>query len=147
MVASRRRSKAGAGEAGHVLVFALVVVVILTIALSLVALLVSEHQRALNREIRAIRLTALADAALALTLAELALDPGFGGLSRSPFGQGEIESEVEPLSPAEAEVVCRATWRGHTRVTRARVALGPRGPRVVEWWVERGAGPSASAQP
>lgn len=130
-----RRGSAPA-QAGHVLVFALVVVVLLTMALSLVAQLLNERQRALMREISSIELTALSDAALALTLAELATNVDFAGVENRDFGEGEIESEVHSLSPIEAEVVCRASYRGRDQSTRSRVLLGGGGPRVIEWRLE-----------
>jgi hypothetical protein len=128
---SHRRAQRGA-----VLVFTLVVVVILTLGLALVVMVLDERQRALRLEIAGIELTALTDAALALTLAELASDPNYSGARRRELGRGEIESSVELLSPDAAEVLSRATFLGRSRTTRARVFLSRGAPRVLEWAVE-----------
>jgi hypothetical protein len=67
--------KPRAGEGGQILILSLLVVVLLTTALLLIAAALEARMKAVRREAAAVRLTALADAALAETLARLSPPP------------------------------------------------------------------------
>lgn len=147
MVTARRRGRSRpqpqsrppsqSQESGQILLFSLLVVLLLSIAMGLVASLAAERQKALGREAEDIRLTALADAALAETLADLAGSSGSGGIEERDFGGGTIESEVRAGSGTMLEIVARATWRKRTRAVVATVEVGGPLPKVVAWRVLR----------
>ena len=116
---------------GHGLILALVVVVVMTTALGLLAASMTMGMREVQREVRIVSLIALVDAAMAETLAYLAEDEDFPGVSERPFGGGMISSEVRLLGEGRAEVVGSATYGGRQRSIRAEVLLTSRGPRVL----------------
>ncbi len=123
------------GESGQILLFSLLVVLLLSIAMGLVASLAAERQKALGRESEALHLAALADAALAETLARLAQGPGMAGVDERGFGGGTIASEVRAGSGTELEVLARATWRGRARTVLATVEVSGSRPKVTVWRV------------
>jgi len=120
------------GERGFALILALMVLLILTAAVAV--LVASLHRQAQTnlRQINSLQARALADAALAETLAELDWSPAFGGVDRHPLGTGWIASRVERNGR-------RATVRLEVEVAlfyqevEAEVELGSRRPRVLSW--------------
>ena len=124
-------------ESGQILLFSLLVVLLMSIAMGLVASLVAERQQAQRREAEVIQLTALADAALAETLAKLADGAGSGGVAERDFGGGTIASEVRAGAGTVLEVIARATWREGSRTVLATVEVGGPRPRVTGWRVLR----------
>ncbi len=119
-------------QRGHALLFVLLVMTLLTLALSLVANLVAERQRAVDLEVREVRLQALLDAALAESVARLAADLG-GWVDEAELGGGTYSSEVRQLSSERVEVLIRAEISGSRRRARAVVDLSDERPRVVRW--------------
>jgi hypothetical protein len=103
------------------LVAALVVMLLLGGALALLAASLQLRMRIVRDETRAIRLTALSDAAVAATLAELAKLWSFPGLAERPYGGGTISSEVREIDFTRNEIVARAAYAG--RVRRVRVVV------------------------
>lgn len=131
----RRRAPAGNGtEDGQILLLSLLVVVVLTAALLLIAATLQSRMKLARAETAAIRLTALADAALAETLAHLAADPAYPGLPEREFGGGTIASRVDG-GGAAVTVRARADYRGRRRTVRAAVQLTVLGPVVLDWRV------------
>jgi hypothetical protein len=124
----RRRS-----ESGHALIFALMALLMVSVAGALLAGSLLLHLRAAHHEADDVRLAALADAAVAASLAELAASPASRGLIEREFGGGGIASEIEHPEPERAVVVARAVYRGRTRRVHAEVRLTAAGPRVVAW--------------
>ncbi|HEX4953246.1 MAG TPA: hypothetical protein VF017_07625 [Thermoanaerobaculia bacterium] len=122
-------------ERGQVLLVALFALLLLSTALALVALLVTEEQRAARREVGSLTLAALTDAALAESLARLAAGRSFPGLAERDFGGGTIRSELEWLGSERLEIRAHASWRGRVRSVRAEVDLTAGPPRVVSWRV------------
>jgi ABC-type Co2+ transport system permease subunit len=98
-------------------------------------LLVGQHLHIgfseLQTERRQVNLIALSDAALAETLAGLAADPSFSGVSAHPFGNGTIASTVSPAGHGLVTVVARARFAGWQGTLKAEVEVT--GPRVVRW--------------
>jgi hypothetical protein len=90
-------------------------------------------------EERSVRLTALSDAAMAETLAELS-EKGiaFAGVAERPVEGGTMSSSVRIVSAWEVEVLAIGSRGGWSSVIRAKVSLIS-GPRVV-WW-QRTQGP------
>jgi hypothetical protein len=91
------------------------------------------HLRAAHHEADDVRLAALADAAVAASLAELAASPFSRGLTERDFGGGGIASDIDRPEPERVVVVARAVYRGRTRRVHAEVRLTAAGPRVVAW--------------
>ncbi|HSL18782.1 MAG TPA: hypothetical protein VLB51_12820, partial [Methylomirabilota bacterium] len=81
---------------------------------------------------RTVRLTALADAAVAGTLAELAMDRYDRGLAERSLGEGLVSSTVSQVGQHEVEVVALASVRGWRATVVARVDV-QHGPRVLRW--------------
>ena len=118
---------------GHGLVLALFVLVIMTTALGLLALSMTMCELEVRREVRTVNLIALSDAAMAETLAHLAVDEDFDGVEERPFGEGLISSEVTALGTHTVQVVANATYAGQERAMRGEVLLTLSGPVVIDW--------------
>jgi hypothetical protein len=125
-LAARRR------EAGYALLVALMVVFLVSVALSLIALSLAVRLSSARLEARGVTLSALCDAALAETLAGLAAG-GAGGVSSHAFGGGQIGSQVESLGPQQFVVTATATYGGRARTVVANVVRDAQGTRVVHW--------------
>lgn len=120
-------------ERGQALVLALLAVLVLGAALALVAgSLVSRMQR-LRVESRETALLALADAAVAETLANLAGRPSAGGLAEKPFGGGTVESTVAHGAAGAFTLVAHASFRGAEMGVEVRGRITDEGPRVTAW--------------
>lgn len=121
-------------ESGFALPAVLLAILLLSIALALVAASLQLRMGLVRREARSVTLTALSDAALAETLAELSEDAHFLGVPEHALGPGRLRSEVRRLSPGRYEVVATAVHAGRERTVEAEV-LRPIGApaRVVRW--------------
>ncbi|HEX6862670.1 MAG TPA: hypothetical protein VF414_07640 [Thermoanaerobaculia bacterium] len=121
-------------DTGFALASVLLAVLLLSIGLALVAASLQLRMGLVRREARSVTLTALSDAALAETLAELGENAYFHGVPEHGLGPGRLRSEVRFLSPGRYEVVATATFAGSERTVEAEV-LRPAGgaPRVVRW--------------
>ena len=74
---------------------------------------------------------ALTDAAMAESLAQLARNIQFPGVTEHRFGGGLISSEVTEVGTKRVIVEARASYGGRNRSLRAEVLLTPSGPRVL----------------
>jgi type II secretory pathway pseudopilin PulG len=121
-------------DTGFALVSVLLAILLLSIGLALVAASLQLRMGLVRGEARSVNLTALSDAALAETLAELGENAYFHGVPEHGLGPGRLRSEVRFLSPGRYEVVATATCAGRERTVEAEV-LRPAGaaPRVVRW--------------
>jgi hypothetical protein len=90
-------------------------------------------------EERSVRMTALSDAAMAETLAELS-DKGiaYAGIPERRVEGGTMSSSVRVVSAWEVEVLAVGSRNGWSSVIRAKISL-LNGPKVV-WW-QRTQGP------
>ncbi len=131
MVTARGRHRRS--ESGQALILALLALLLVSVASALLAGSLLLHLRAARHEAEDIRLVALADAAVAAALAELAASPASRGLTERDFGGGSIASDIDRPEPERAVVVAWAVYRGRTRRVRAEVRLTATGPRVVAW--------------
>ena len=120
-------------ESGFALVTALLAVFLLSVALALVATSLQIRMNMVRQEARSLTLTALSDAALAETLAHLAIDATYRGVAAHPFGGGSIESEVVRVDTRRYEVRAFASYAGAERAVRAEVLRLPEGTQVVSW--------------
>lgn len=120
-------------EAGHALVVALFVIAATLAASAILAGALAVRVGLLLQENRNLHLTALTDAALAQTLAELSRDPGYPGTrGERPFGDGTLAVEVRPTGPTAVVVEVWARYAGAGRAARAEVSLLPL--EVTRWW-------------
>ncbi len=122
----------GERESGIALIFALVALAIVGFMVAVVAAGIQPRITSHNHLERTVRLTALTDAAMATTLAELAVDRHDSGFSERTLGQGAISSSVEQIGLHEVEIVAEARARGWRAVVIARVDV-EHGPRVTRW--------------
>ena len=120
------------GEAGYALLVALVVVLLVSIALALIALSLAIRLGTARQEARSVTLTALCDAALAETLADLTTGDE-SGVTAHPFGGGQIGSQVQALSPQQWVITATASYGGRARTVVANVIRDQQGTRIVTW--------------
>lgn len=129
-MAMRRR------EHGHVVVFALWVAMLLSMAAMLLSSLLLTEHRAARRELVGLRLKALADATIAEAVAAIA-GGSTHGAGEHELGEGRIASEVRQLGPTSLEILGTATFRDVRRRVRAVVDISGPSPRVVSFQVLR----------
>ncbi len=123
----------GSGHRGHAMIAALMVLVLVSIAVALLAASLNLHLRSVARENADLQLTALADAALAETLARLSQNPDFPGLTERPFGHGHFSSEVRWRGRRDRSIVVRTRYGKWTREIQAEANLSPTRLRVGGW--------------
>jgi type II secretory pathway component PulK len=119
-------------ETGAALIFVLVTLAIVAFMVAVVAASMQPRITTHSHLERTVRLTALVDAALAATLAELAVDRHDAGFVDRELGDGIISSEVSQISLYEVEVVAVGATRGWRATVVARVNL-EHSPRVMRW--------------
>ena len=131
-------------EHGSALVFALAALTLIAITIGAVAAELQSRGAGVVLEERVVRVTALSDAAMAETLAELAENgAAFPGVTVRRFEGGTISSSVRPLGAWEVEVTAvgrRDDWQA---VVSARVWVKD-GVRIL-WW-QRTQGPFVQPQ-
>jgi hypothetical protein len=123
-------------ERGEALLLALFVLLMLGISLALLGLTMRVRIEEQQREVRRARLDLLLDGVVAETLAHLAQDSRFAGVSprgNGVAGEGEAWSEVERLGPLAARVDAAAALGPRRAAASALVRLVPAPPRVVRW--------------
>jgi type II secretory pathway pseudopilin PulG len=122
------------GEAGFALITALLVIFLLSIALALLAASLQLRMRLVREDAQTVILTALADAAVAEALANLAQRPDFQGSAPHDFGGGKIESRVSSRGRGLYDVVAKASYAGRTRSVEAEVLFRAPGMARVRRW-------------
>jgi type II secretory pathway component PulK len=127
-VVSRRR-----GERGAIFLTALLVLLLVAIASSLLATELHRQQRQVRDEAAGLELRALADAALAETLAELDLDSNFAGVVEHEFARGRFASWVETLAGDRWLVRAESRLGQRVRVVEAEARREDGRLRVVRW--------------
>lgn len=130
------RTEPGGGrpdERGAALLLVLFALVVAWTAALLFALALAIELRSAREDQRRLRLTLLADAALAEALAALALDPYSTGVAWQEFGGGEIGAEIGGIDDLERTVVARARSGGAERTVVATVVVSAWGPTVAAW--------------
>ena len=119
-------------ESGVALIFAIVALAIVAFMVVIVAASIQPRITMHNHLERTIRLTALVDAAMATTLAKLAVDRFDRGVQEQAMGEGVISSVVTQIGLYEVEVVATGRARGWRSTVVARVDVENR-PRVMRW--------------
>ena len=132
-------SSSDRNDRGEALLFAVFALLLLALSLALLGMTMSLRLEEQQREVRRVHLDQLLEGVMAETLARLAIDPAFHGVTRRREADGEGWSEVEKVSPILARVEAGAKLGPRRVWGRARVALAPGPPRVMRW--ERGAPP------
>jgi hypothetical protein len=117
-------------ESGVALLWALLATTAVAGSVLLVAAVVASRQPSSRYDYRSVVLTALSDAAVAETLAELDADPAFPGIEARTFGAGRISSTVATTPFGLRLVSAVGEYQGWQSVVRVEVAMEP-GPRVV----------------
>jgi len=126
-------------EQGTALIFALAALTLIAITIGAVTAELQSRGAGVILEERAVRVTALSDAAMAETLAELAAGGvAFPGVTERSFEGGAISSTVHPLGAWEVEVIAIGRRNDWQAVVTARVWVKD-GARVL-WW-QRTQGP------
>ena len=120
------------GERGSALIFALGALTLVAITVVAVASLVQSRGEGVAYEERSVRLVALADAAMAETLAELDSTKNFAGIPERRFAGGSIASTVHPKGAREVEVTAVGRRDGWRATLVARVDI-EHAPRVLSW--------------
>lgn len=131
MVARRR-------EAGYVLLTALLVVFLLSIALGLLAASLQLRMRLVKDDAETVILTALSDAAVAEAVANLARSSFYSGTEEHELGGGTIGSRAEQTGENVFLVKATATYNGRKRDVAAEVVRAPGATRVRRWWLMSG---------
>ena len=126
-------------ERGSALIFALATLTLIAITIAAVTAEIQTRGAGVVIEERSVRLTALSDAAMAETIAELS-DKGiaYAGIAERRVEGGTMTSSVRVISAWEVEVLAVGSRNGWSSVIRAEVSL-QHGPKVV-WW-QRTQGP------
>jgi len=122
---------AGDRERGSALVFALAALTLVAITVVAVTAEVQSRAAGVVLEERSVRLVALSDAAMAETMAELAVKKTFAGISERGFAGGSIASTVRFAGAWEVEVTAigrRNDWNS-TLVARVNIKNAPRALR------------------
>lgn len=123
------------GEAGFGLLTALMVLFLLSVALTLLAGSLQLRMRLVREDAQTVILTALSDAAVAEAVANLAQDAGYRGAPEHEFGQGTIATEVtQPHGPGLFDVVATASYAGRKRKVEAEVFRAPGAVAHVRRW-------------
>lgn len=119
-------------QSGHVLIVALFVIAVTMAASAMIAGTLAYKMWLVRQQSRNLHLTALADGAVALALAELSVDHGYRGTHKPvPYDDGTFAIEARQTGLNEAEVEVRATYGGGRRAAFAEVELRPL--RVISW--------------
>ena len=119
-------------ESGVALIFALVALAIVAFMVVVVGASLQPRITSHTHLERTVRLTALVDAAMATTLAELAVNRHWSGFPERALGEGTISSNVAEVGLHEVEVVVQGRARDWRATVVARVNV-EKGPRVMRW--------------
>jgi len=119
-------------ESGVALIFALIALATVAAMVAVVAASIQPRITTHNQLERSVKLTALVDAAMATTLAELALNRLHSGVPETALADGTMRSTAIQVSLHEVEVVAIGSSRGWRSTVIARVNV-EHGPRVVRW--------------
>lgn len=122
-----------AHERGQALLGALVAIVLLGAAFALLAGFLIARMHRVQDEVRRTDLTALTDAAMAETLAHMAVSPAYPGLPERRLGGGTIRSEVRHRGKDRFRITVWASHRGRTAAAEAEGRNTPSGPRITSW--------------
>jgi hypothetical protein len=127
------------------LVIALLATFLVAVSVLLIASYLQIHTNAFHLEHRNLQLTALTDAVMAETLANLAADRHFTGVERRPYATGTITSTVKALSPNRVHITATAWYGSWTASLEAEVSTSGPAPKVIRWHRHQGPGTAPGA--
>ena len=114
------------------MLLALLVLVIVTTGALLVSSALMLRMREVQEEMIALRLTAMADAAVAEALAQLGKGSAFRG-NDSSFGGGKISSEIIASDGPRRSLLIEVQYATKVRRIQVEVLMTRQGPCVVGW--------------
>jgi len=132
-------------ERGVALLVALAATLLISMSVTLVALLVQHQQQSVRQAQRAVSCAALADAAMSQTLARLHRNRWYPGLQRKPLAGGWISSTVSGHRAGVCKVTASGEFDSRVAVIEASVDVRSSLPRVRHWTFRQG--PLHSAAP
>jgi hypothetical protein len=118
---------------GSALVVAIVALAVTATTIAIASGVIRSRASGIRLMDRDVRTVALADAALAETLARLAANPDTDGLSTRPFGHGTIRASVERRSGVATGVEAVGIAGGWEVVLTAELRWSGGRPEVVRW--------------
>lgn len=121
------------GQEGHVLVTALFVLLLVSLAVALVAASIDSAMRGVRHELRSLEVIALTDAAVAEAVGRLTINPAFGGQPDHPFGGGTLGSEVTQTGDRTWRIRAWARHGGITRTVQVEVQQTVDGYAITGW--------------
>lgn len=119
------------GERGQALLFALLALLIASMAAAFVAEDITLREKALQEEAARFHLRALLDGALADALARLAEDRSLESEER--WGAGFTSVEMFDAGPNRVRLRVSASYRARHGAAEAIVEVGLTRPRVISW--------------
>ena len=134
-------------ERGMALVFALAALTLIAITIGAVSAEIQSRSAGVVLEERAVRATALSDAAMAETLAELATKGvTFPGVTERQFEGGTVSSLVRPKGAWEVEVIAVGRRNDWQATVTASVFVKD-GARILWWQRTQGPIPEPVVEP
>ena len=127
-------------ERGTALLLALVTVIVVTMSMLLVASFIEGRKISFVTEERNVVISALADAAMAETLARMSESKNFKGIEMRSFGQGSISSTVSIESGGYRKVIAVGRFKLWAASIDAQVDVRGSRPIVVRWSYRQGPG-------
>lgn len=120
-------------ENGQALILALVAIILSGAMCALATMALQLQNKIVNNRTTDLRLAALDDAALAMTVAKLSMSVGHRGLPEQGFGGGRISSRAEAVGYDRVVVTTVVSYRERKRRSRADIDLRGPLPRVTSW--------------
>jgi hypothetical protein len=112
---------------------AMMMTALLATAVALVLGDLNHRQLEFRREARILTLCHLTDAAVAETLAGLAMDPEWMGIEPMRLNDGTVRSAVTRAGEGKLRILAEARYDGWRGFVEAEVSLIEGTPVVVEW--------------
>jgi hypothetical protein len=122
-----------AHQSGQALLVALIILLLVSSAATMVAAHFGFRARLVSQESRRIHLVAMADAAIAESLARLQQSSGYRGVVQREFGGGTIASTITSLAGNRRQILASAHYRGWDRQVKVQVRLTT-GALELEGW-------------
>ena len=125
-------------EKGSALLVALVTVLVVTMSMLLVASFIQGRKISFVTEERNVTISALADAAMAETLAHISDEKFFRGIEDRTFGQGSISSTVTIKGSGYRKVIATGAYKLWAASIDAIIDVRGPQPIVVSWTYRQG---------
>ena len=120
-------------QGGHALLVALLILLLVASAATLVAAHFGLRARLVSQDSRRLYLVAMADAAVAESLARLQQSSGYSGVDQREFAGGTITSIITAQPGNRRQILATANYRGWDRQVQVQVRLATAGLEVESW--------------